>query len=53
MVMTVMSAVCVLLGDPTDWNSIKLAMAEPVPFLKRLTALQKNKISDRVIFICG
>ncbi len=49
MVMNVMSSVCLLLKEPTDWISIKHIIADPVAFLKRLTSLDKDKVSDKVI----
>ena len=48
MVMNVMSAVCVLLKEPTEWSSIRHIMVDPVAFLKRLTSLDKNSVSDKV-----
>ena len=48
MVMTVMSAVCVLLREHTDWTSIKLTMADPAHFMRRLAEYNKDKIHDKV-----
>jgi len=41
----VMEAVCVLLGEKTDWASIKVIMME-MNFLDRLRNYDKNNISD-------
>ncbi len=48
MVTNVMSAVCVLLRENTDWSSVKLIMADPVHFLKRLADYDKDRIQDKV-----
>ena len=48
MVMNVMSSVCVLLKEPTEWNAIKHIMADPVGFLRRLTSVDKDNVSDKV-----
>lgn len=48
MVMNVMSSVCVLLKQPTDWNAIRHIMVDPVGFLRHLTSLDKNNVSDKV-----
>ena len=48
MVMNVMSSVCLLLKEPTDWTSIKHIIVDPVAFLKRLTSLDKDNVSDKV-----
>ena len=48
MVMNVMSSVCLLLKEPTDWLSIKHTIADPLAFLKRLTTLDKDNVSDKV-----
>ena len=48
MVMHVMSAVCVLLQQPTDWTTVKHLMADPVVFLKLLTGFKKNDIPEKV-----
>lgn len=48
MVMHVMSAVCVLLGEPTDWSTVKHLMADPLAFLRRLTTFNKDSVPDRV-----
>ena len=52
MVMNVMSAVCVLLKELTDWSSIKLVMADPAYFLKRLAEYDKDRIQDKVRVGC-
>ena len=48
MVMHVMSSVCVLLQQPTDWNTVKHLMADPMAFLKTLTEFDKDNVSDKV-----
>ena len=47
MVTNVMSAVCVLLKEPTDWPSIKRVMSDHVMFLRRLTDIDKNQLQDK------
>lgn len=44
----VMEAVCVLLGEKTDWASIKVTMME-MNFLDRLKNYEKNNIPDQVL----
>lgn len=48
MVVMVMEAVCVLLGEKTDWAAIKVVMME-LNFLDRLKNYDKNNISDNVL----
>ena len=48
MVMNVMSSVCVLLKESTEWARIKHMMVEPVAFLRRLTSLDKDNVTDKV-----
>ncbi len=43
-----MSAVCLLLGLPTDWSHVKQLMADPMAFLRRLTSFDKDNIPDKV-----
>ena len=52
MVMNVMSSVCVLLKESTEWAQIKHMMVDPVSFLKRLTSLDKDNVSDKVCLVC-
>ena len=47
MVMTVLSAVCVLLQQKPDWNSAKLLLGDP-GFLKKLVGYDKNSVPDKV-----
>ncbi|PFX28824.1 Dynein heavy chain 1, axonemal [Stylophora pistillata] len=47
MVMTVLSAVCVLLQQKPDWNSAKLLLGDQ-GFLKKLVGYDKNSIPDKV-----
>lgn len=44
----VLEAVCVLLEEKTDWNSIKVVVTD-IEFLSRLTALDKDKIKEGTI----
>jgi len=44
----VLEAVCMLLEEKTDWNSIKTVVTD-IDFLSRLTALDKEKIKDNTI----
>ncbi len=46
-----MSAVCVLLKEPTNWASIKRIMTDPFAFLRRLTSLDKDEVPDAVNII--
>ena len=46
-----MSAVCVLLQQPTDWSTVKHSMAEPLPFLKALTSFDRNNVPDKVSYL--
>lgn len=48
MVVHVMSAVCLLLQQPTDWSTAKHLMADPVAFLKGLSTYDKDNIPDKV-----
>ena len=47
MVITVMSAVCLILDEKTDWANTKQVLADP-GFLKRLINFDKDSLSDRV-----
>ena len=47
MVMTVMSAVCILLGQKTDWTTAKLLLGEQ-GFLKKLVAYDHHSVTDRI-----
>ena len=51
MVMHVMSSVCVLLQQPTDWDTVKHLMADPIAFLRTLTNFNKDNVPDKVIMI--
>ena len=51
MVMTVLSAVCVLLQQKPDWNSAKLLLGDP-GFLKKLVGYDKNSVPDKVSTSC-
>ena len=53
MVMHVMSSVCVLLQQPTDWDTVKHLMSDPIAFLKTLTTFDKDNVPDKVIKIVG
>lgn len=44
----VMEAVCLMLGEKTDWASIKVTMME-MNFLDRLKNYDKNNISDNIL----
>ena len=48
MVMNVMSSVCVLLKESTEWARIRHIMVDPVTFLRRLTSLDRDKVTDKV-----
>ena len=48
--MTVMSAVCVLLGVKPDWASAKHILADP-QFLRKLVGFDKSAVSDKVLDI--
>ena len=48
MVIHVMSAVCVLLQELTDWNSVKLLMSDYSSLMKRLSSFDKDHVSDKV-----
>lgn len=48
MVVMVMEAVCVLLGEKTEWAAIKVVMME-LNFLDRLKNYDKNNISDNIL----
>lgn len=47
LVLIVMTAVCLLLQIPTDWNSAKMALSDP-SFLKRLVQLDRDTIPNEV-----
>ena len=51
MVMHVMSSVCVLLQQSTDWDTVKHLMADPIAFLRTLTNFNKDNVPDKVITI--
>ena len=51
MVMTVLSAVCVLLQQKPDWNSPKLLLGDQ-GFLKKLVSYDKNSVPDKVSTSC-
>ena len=48
MVMHVMSAVCVLLQEPTDWNAVKLLMSDYGSLMKRMSSFEKDRVSEKV-----
>ena len=48
MVLMVLEAVCTMLGEKTDWTSIKLVMMDR-NFLDRLKNYDRNNISDQVL----
>ena len=47
MVMTVMAAVCTLLGQKTDWSTAKHLLGEQ-GFLKRLVAYDRDSVTNRI-----
>ena len=47
MVMTVMAAVCTLLGQKTDWSTAKLLLGEQ-GFLKRLVGYDRDSVTNRI-----
>jgi dynein heavy chain len=47
MVMTVMSAVCVLLNEKPDWSTSKLLLGDP-SFMKILINYDKNSVTDKI-----
>ena len=47
MVMTVMSAVCTLLGQKTDWSTAKLLLGEQ-GFLKRLVNYDRDSVTNQI-----
>ncbi|XP_065071378.1 dynein axonemal heavy chain 6-like isoform X2 [Rhopilema esculentum] len=47
MVMTVMAAVCTLLGQKTDWKTAKHLLGEQ-GFLKRLVGYDRNSVTNRI-----
>ena len=49
MVLMVLEAVCTMLGEKTDWTSIKLVMMD-LNFLDRLKNYDRNNISEQVLF---
>lgn len=52
MVMTVLSAVCVLLQQKPDWNSAKLLLGDQ-GFLKKLVGYDKNSVPEKVSSSCN
>ena len=44
-VVLVLEAVCILLGEKTDWNSAKSVMMS-IDFMERLLKYDKNNVSD-------
>ena len=48
MVTHVMSAVCVLLGHATDWDTVKFITKNATVFIKRLTTFDKDNVPDKV-----
>ena len=47
-VMLVMEAVCILLGEKTDWNSAKSVMMS-IDFMERMIKYDRNNIPDNVL----
>lgn len=47
-VVLVLEAVCVLLGEKTDWNSAKAVMVG-LDFMDRLLKFDKNAVSDNTL----
>lgn len=47
MVMTVLSAVCVVLNEKPDWSTAKLLLADP-NFLKKLINYNHDNVSDKI-----
>ncbi|XP_057306686.1 dynein axonemal heavy chain 6-like [Hydractinia symbiolongicarpus] len=47
MVMTVLSAVCVVLNEKPDWSTAKLLLADP-NFLKKLISYNHDNVSDKI-----
>ena len=47
MVMTVLSTVCILLGQKTDWSTAKLLLGDS-GFIKKLINYDRNCITDRI-----
>ena len=48
MVVHVMSAVCLLLGQPTDWKTAKQITCDGTAFLKSLYTYDKENVPDKV-----
>ncbi len=48
MVVHVMNAVCLLLGQPTDWKTAKQLTRDGTAFLKLLYSYDKENVPDKV-----
>jgi len=48
LVVTVLEAVCILLGEKTDWNSAKKVMGD-MKFIDRLKGFDKDSIDPKII----
>ncbi len=48
MVVHVMNAVCLLLGQPTDWKTVKQLTRDGTAFLKMLYSYDKENVPDKV-----
>lgn len=51
MVVHVMNAVCLLLGQPTDWKTVKQLTRDGTVFLKMLYSYDKENIPEKVITV--